>query len=309
MPAPRLDITGPVTGAFAVIALFLGGGVGAAAWAPIDKGVGLSGQIIVETKVKAVQHPRGGIVGRLHVAEGQEVTAGQTLVTLDTRALDEQIAALKAQAAAARRQLDLIREEASTMTELLERKLAARSKVLALERQVAEVEKETAGLNARISLAEQDLQRSEIRSPVAGRVLSMAVAGAGAVIQAGATVLEIVPENDKLVIEGRLSPAHIDSVKPGMPARVWLTTLSWRDSHPFEARLAWVSPDTVEDKRSGASTFLARVELDEPRTEIARRFTLHPGMRAEILLLTGQRRLLDQLLDPLLRNINRAFRA
>lgn len=292
-----------------VIAAFFGGGLGGAAVAPIDKGVPLGGTIIVESKVQTVQHQKGGLVGKLHVAEGQDVVIGQILVTLDTAALDEQITALRAQAEAAKRQLGLIRQEAATMAELLDRKLAARSKVLGLERQVAEVEKETAGLTARIAIAEQELVRAEIRAPVAGRILSTAVHGQGAIIQPGATVMEIVPQNERLVVEGRLPPAQIENVKHGMQAKVWLTGLNWRDSRPLKAQLAWVSPDSVEDKRSGVVYFVARIELVETRTEIAKRFTLHPGQRAEILLLTGERTLLDQFLDPLIRNINRAFRA
>jgi len=308
MPAPRLDIRGPMLGAVAVIVLFFGAGIGSAAFAPIDKGVGLPGTVIVESKVKAVQHARGGIIGRVLVAEGQDVTANQLVATLDTQALDDQIAALKTQQAASRRQLELIRQETATMTDLLERKLAARSRVLSLERQVAEIEKEAAAFIARIAVAEQELLRAEVRAPVAGRVLSLSVAGPGAVIQPGATILEIVPQDDRLVVEGRLAPALIDNVKHGMDAKVWLTGLNWRESRPIKARLAWLSPDSVEDKRSGAAYFVARVELDEPRTEIAKRVALHPGMRTEILLLTGERTLLDQLLDPLIRNINRAFR-
>ena len=94
-----------------------------------------------------------------------------------------------------------------------------------------------------------------------------------------------------------------------MPAKVWLTGLNWRDGRPLQARLAWVSPDSVEDKRTGASFFVARIEFSETRAEIAKRFTLHPGQRTEILLLTGERTLLEHVIDPLLRNINRAFRA
>ena len=51
------------------------------------------------------------------------------------------------------------------------------------------------------------------------------------------------------------------------------------------------------------------LQLDEPRSEIARRFQLHPGQRTEILVRTGERTLLDHILDPVMRNINRAFRA
>ncbi len=306
---PRLNIRGPVYCGLLVVAVFFGGGVGGATIAPIDKGISLSGNIIVEQKVQAIQHQKGGPVGRVHVAEGQDVAIGQVLVTLNTQALDQQITALKSQAQAAARQLDLIRQEALTMADMADRKLAARSKVLNLERQVAEIEKETAGFIARIAIAEQDLARAEIRAPVAGRVLSLAVHGAGAMVQPGATVLEITPQTDRLVVEGRLSQIHIDDIKHGMAAKVWLTGSTWRDSRPISAKLAWVSPDSVEDKRTGAFYFVARIELEETRTEVSRRVALHPGQRTDILLLTGERTLLDHMLDPLLRNLNRTFRA
>lgn len=306
---PKLNIRGPVLFGLAVVAVFFGGGIGGAAYAPIDKGISVSGTIIVETKVKTVQHQKGGTVERIHVAEGQDVKVGQLLLTLDSKSIDDQLVALKAQAEAAQRQLSLIRQEAATMTDLLDRKLAAKSRVLALERQVAEIEKENAGLSARIAIAEQEMQRNEIRSPASGRILSLAVTGPGAVIQPGSTVVEIVPEQDRLVIEGKVPPSSIDNVKPGMPAKVWLTSLSWRDQRPLRGKLAWVSPDSVEDKRTGAAYFVARVELEDGPAEISRRLKLVPGMRTELLLLTGERTLLDQLIDPLLRNINRAFRA
>lgn len=305
----RLDIRGPVTYGVLVMLLFFGGGIGAASVAPIDKGIPLTGNLIVESKVQAIQHQKGGSVGRVHVAEGQEVAVGQLLVSLDTQALDQQIIAMRAQAVAAAKQLDLIRQEATTMADLAERKLAARSKVLNLERQVAEVEKETAALSARISIAEQDLARSEIRSPVAGQVLSLAVRGPGATLQPGATALEIVPHAERLVVEGRLAPLHIDNIKQSMEAKVWLTGLNWRDTRPLKAKLAWVSPDSVEDKRTGIAYFVARIELADSRAEISRHYSLHPGQRTEILLLTGERTLLEHILDPLMRNINRAFRA
>jgi multidrug efflux pump subunit AcrA (membrane-fusion protein) len=306
-PLARLDIRAPVIMGVMVIVVFFGFGIGSAAFAPIDKGVGLPGTIIVESKVKQVAHPRGGVVGKIHVSEGQTVKAGELLVSLDTASQDEQISALKAQADAAGKQLRLVQQESVTVNDLQSRQLAAKSKALALERAVAEVEKEVASVNARLATAEFDRRQSEIRSPVAGRVLQIQVHAEGAVVQPGGTIAAIVPDDDRLVIEGRLQPNQIENVKPGMSAKVWLTALSWRDQRPLAARLAWVSADSVEDKRTGAAHFLARIELDEAGAEIAKRMALHPGMRAEILLMTGQRTLLDQIIDPLMRNIHRAF--
>lgn len=304
---PRLDIRTPVRLGIAVIALFFVFGVGGAALAPIDKGVGMPGTVIVESKTKPVAHLRGGMVAQLHVTEGQDVEAGDLLITLDTQALDEQIASLKTQLVAAQRQLDLARQESDTIKDLEERKLAARSKTLALQRLVAEIEKDVAGYQSRIAAAAEDRENSEIRAPVAGRVLSLGVHAPGAVVQPGVQLAEIVPRSDKLVIEGRLQPNQIENVLPGMDAKVWLTALSWREQRPLAAKLAWISADSVEDRRTGAPYFLARIELSAPEGAAQMPPKLQPGMRAEVLLLTGQRTLLDQLIDPLMRNVHKAF--
>ncbi|MEQ1669651.1 MAG: HlyD family efflux transporter periplasmic adaptor subunit [Hyphomicrobium sp.] len=304
---PNLDIRAPVVFGLFAIFLFFGLGAGGAAIAPIDKGVGLPGTIIVESKVKQVAHPRGGVAGAIHVAEGQTVKPGDLLVTLDSASLDEQIASLRTQVAAAERQLALARQETATISDLQMRQLASKSKVLALDRLVAEVEKDISSLGARLAMAERERTQMDIRAPVGGRVMSLQTHAAGAVVQPGAVIAEIVPDSDRLVVEGRLSPNQIENVKPGMPAKVWLTALSWREQRPLAATLAWVSADSVEDKRSGVPYFVARIELSATPNDIAQLKALHPGMRAEVLLLTGQRTLLDQLIDPLMRNLNRAF--
>lgn len=304
---PRLDTSGPVIAGALIVLAFFGLGVGAAALAPIDKGIGMPGTIIVESRVKPVQHEQGGTVAIVHVSEGQHVGTGDLIATMDVTGLSEQLTALTKQSEAADRQLQLARQETGTMRDLYQRQLASRSRLLTLERQVAEIEKEVAALGARIEIVRRDLSRSEIRAPEAGRILSLAVKGAGGVIQAGATVAELVPDGDRLVIEGRLNPNQIEDVRPGMPAKVWLKALSWREQRPLSAKLAWISPDSIEDRRTGATYFSARVELDDNRTALAEKTTLQPGMRSDVLLMTGERTLLDQLLDPLMRNINKAF--
>ena len=305
---PRLDVGSPVRIGALIVFTFFGLGVGTAAVAPIDKGIGMPGTIIVETRVKQVQHEQGGTVSQVHVSEGQRVAAGDLIATMDTKSLSEQLRALTAQSEAAGRQLSLARQEASTMRDLLQRQLASRSRLLAIERQVAEIEKEIAAIASRIEIAKRDIARAEIRAPEAGRILSLAIKGTGGVLQPAATVAELVPDEDRLVIEGRLNPNQLENVRPGMPAKVWLSALSWREQRPLAATLAWISPDSIEDRRSGATYFAARVVLKDSRAAIEDKITLQPGMRSEVLLMTGERTLLDQLFDPLMRNINRAFR-
>lgn len=305
--APRLDIRTPVRLGIAVIALFFVFGVGGAALSPIDKGVGMPGTVIVESKIKQVAHLRGGMVAKLHAVEGQDVEAGDLLITLETEALDEQISFLKAQLVSAEKQIDLAHQESAAIQDLEELELAAKSKTLALQRLIAEIEKDVGGYKYRIAAAANERASSEIRAPVAGRVLSLGVHAKGAVVQPGVPFAEIVPRADRLVIEARLQPNQIENVLPGMDAKVWLTALSWREQRPIAAKLAWISADSVEDKRTGAPYFLARIELPAPENRAQIPVKLQPGMRAEVLLLTGQRTLLDQLIEPLMRNVHKAF--
>jgi len=300
-------LRGPVLFGLLVATLFFGAGAGWAALAPLATGVNAPATIVVESKTKPVQHPSGGIVERIHVGEGDRIAAGARLVTLKTAGIERQRTALIAQLGAAKRQLGLLGEEVAIHQGLLDKGLARKSLLLRLRRQYADIEKEIERTNARIAALDEEIARAEIRAPVAGRLLSLAVHARGAVIGPGSVIAVIVPESDPLVIEGRLSPRDIDAVHPGMPAKVWLTALNMRESHPLAASLVWISPDRVDDPRRG-SFYRVRVELTRLGELALGKVGLYPGMPAEILIQSGERTLLDQILDPLARNIRRAFR-
>ena len=97
-------------------------------------------------------------------------------------------------------------------------------------------------------------------------------------------------------------------VHPGMRAKVWLSALNRREAEPLKARLAWISPDSIEDKHTGQPQYLVRVVLKDSREQIEQRTKLHAGMRTEILIVKGTTTVLDSLLDPVLRSIERAYR-
>jgi HlyD family type I secretion membrane fusion protein len=266
----------------------------------------MPGTVIAETKSKPIAHLRGGVVEKIHVVEGQDIEAGELLISLGTRALEEQMVSLGSQLGAAEKQIELAREEIDTVQKSEERPQAVKLKTLALQRMVAEAEKDAAAYRARLAALKEERQNAGIRAPVSGRVLSLGVHAAGAIVQPGVELAEIVPRSDKLVIEGRLHPMQIENVLPGMDAKVWLSAPGWREQRPLAARLAWISADSVEDKRTGAPYFLVRIELSVP-TGAQPPMKLQPGMGADVLLLTGQRTLLDQLIDPLMRNVHKVF--
>ncbi len=128
-------------------------------------------------------------------------------------------------------------------------------------------------------------------------------------MQPGQTVLDIVPESDRLVIEGHLAPNQIENVKPGMPAQGLADGLELEGTAAVEpARWPGCPPIASRTSAQARLTSWLASSSTKPVAELEKHVSLHPGMRSEILLLTGQSTLLDRLLDPLLRNINRAFR-
>ena len=189
---------------------------------------------------------------------------GQLLVRLDTQAIERQFEAAIGQLDAAQRQAKLLGEEVDAFRELLERKLTQRSRVLGLERQQAELDKEIHRLRAMIANFEDEIAQADVRAPSSGQVLQLSVNAPGEVVAPGGTVLQLVPEGERLVVEARLRPSDVADVTAGMMARVWLSAFSRRDVAPLNAKVAFVSPDAVQDGPDQAPYYLVQLILVDP---------------------------------------------
>ena len=304
----RLNVRGPLFVGYLIIIFFFFGGLGWAAVAPVTKGATVNGALITESKTKAVQHGKGGNIKQIHVREGQQVAKDQLLITLDDGDILENMRGIEGQIAAARSELALVKREHSIIGDLVRRQLTPRPKLVELERQIMQLERDISTAISRIAVLQAELDRTIIRAPVSGRLLTLAVTGTSAVVAPGGTVAEIVPLSDLLVVEGKLAANDIEGVHPGMRAKVWLSALNRREAEPLIARLAWISPDSIEDKPTGQTHYRVRVVLKESREQIEKRVQLHAGMRTEILIIKGTTTVLDSLLDPILRNVERTFR-
>lgn len=255
----RLDLRAPVRlGVIAVVAAaaFVGAVL---TTMPLGARILLTDLKIEETQRLAVRHAKGGIVSQLHVKPGDAVAAGDLLVTLDTRDLDEQIAALKMQAEAAAMKLAGVRREAQLLQNAVDPSPTMQSRKPELERRLVDVERETIGLQVRIAHAEQDVVRAEIRAPVAGRVLDVADLRAGKTISEGAMVAELQPATAKLVLAGRAIDAHRNDLIPGRNARVTLLSPVTHRAETFEARV--LEQDSPAITATSGAVERIRVEL------------------------------------------------
>jgi HlyD family type I secretion membrane fusion protein len=155
--------------------------------------------------------------------------------------------------------------------------------------------------------AKDVLGRTDILAPLAGTIVSLQVHTRGGVIAAGERLMDLVPSGAPMIIESRVDPSDIDVVHAGLPAQVRLTAFNQRNLSPMSGRVLTVSADSLTDERTGAPYFLARVKLNED-ISTNNAVTLYPGMQAEVMIITGERTVLDYVFKPILRSLSRAFR-
>ncbi|MBB5703906.1 HlyD family type I secretion membrane fusion protein [Ochrobactrum daejeonense] len=396
--------------------------------APLSSAAIAEGSLQVQAQRQSVQHPYGGVVSELLVAEGEQVERGQPLIGLDTtearakldianaevvsllaqearlicerdnsgadclgafeqknasrslikaavanehamllareqqyetekkvlfsktEQLQERITGLKAQVEGLEQQSESLDLEIEGARKLLVSGFTPKTRVLELERLIAQLradrgsrladiagsEKEIGETELAIAKLERDrisditdqirktqaslaearpkleaaqdvMNRTVIKAPVSGVIVGLSVFTEGGVIQAGARLMDIVPDDTPIIVEGRLPLSDINEVKQGADADIRLTGVPRSKRPNLRGKIISVSADKITDSQSGASYFSVRasINLDDIKNSAVR---LQPGMPAEVVVTTSSRTLLGYLLGPLLDEIGHAFR-
>lgn len=224
-------------------------------------------------RVLGLQRSVAQAEGDLSSLNGRLETAGQT------------IAEVRAQIEAIRRQRDKI------ISDDLEK---ARSKKEEAEQQLRK--------------GADKLRRIDVVAPQDGYVLGLKYFTAGAVVGAGAPILDIIPDNEILVLYAKVNPLDIDVVHEGLPAQVRLIAYKQRIVPTLPGLVTQVSADAVTDDSSKGQFYTARIEVKPEELARIPGVKLYPGMPIEAVILTGERTLLDYLLRPLLDSFSHSFR-
>ncbi len=428
---PRTTINKLNVIGFAMLAVMVVVFGGWSATAALSGAVIGSGNVVVESSVKKVQHSTGGIVGQIFVKEGDLVEAGQILVRLDDTTLrstlgivqsqidaliarearlqseiagddkidfpdeltkrlpdesvaktingeeklfnarrdgrtgqrdqlkervaqsNEEIRGLVAQRESKESELKFIAEELVGVTGLYAKNLVtisrlsqlnrdqarlqgeqgqyisemakARAKISETELQIIQVDqdfrteilkdlRETQGKIAefreRAVAAEDQLKRVDIRAPQAGYVHQLTVHTVGGVIANGETIMQIVPENDQLIVEAKITPQEIDQVALGAATKVKIMAGNQRDMRDISGTVTYVGADISKDPnpQSAQTYYIVRATLPPDELKHLDNIKIVPGMPAEIFIQTSERTALQYLLKPFKDQIARAFR-
>lgn len=414
-------------GVIAVAALLLGV-FGVAALVQITGAVIGYGEVSVESRIKKIAHPTGGVIAEVLVREGDRVRRGQPLMRLDTtvsgvsastsgetfeqllarrarltaerdgmgavawpqellkstapsaqaavaeesrlfairrmarineqaqyqeriRQTQQQITSLEAQLTAARQQSSLIEPERAGVKKLWEKGLVTLNKVNQLERTAVDLEGGAASLRAQIAQArahiaeirqssmqldqaarsqagvelaqtaadlnEQQVRkvaagdtydRSIVRAPAAGVVDKLAFATIGGVVPPAQTIMEVVPDEDRMVVEARVNTADIDQLHVGQQAMLRFSAFNLQTTPEIEGKLTRIAAERTVDERSGQSFYTVRLEANDDQLRKLGELKLVPGMPVEAFIQTGDRSLLSYITKPLRDQLSRSFR-
>lgn len=154
---------------------------------------------------------------------------------------------------------------------------------------------------------EDRVNRTAVVSPVRGTVKQILVNTIGGVVQPGASLVEIVPLDDSLLVEARVRPADIAFLHPGQHAMVKFSAYDFAIYGGLEADVELISADTIANDK-GESFYLVRVRTERSHLGTDENpLPIIPGMVGSVDIMTGKKTVLSYLMKPVLRARERAL--
>lgn len=176
--------------------------------------------------------------------------------------------------------------------------------------QLTDVRREVQGNDEKLRAITAELGRIEIRSPVEGQVVALALASSGGVVQPGQRLMDVVPKGESLLLDAKVPTHVIDRVKVGDPVEVRFSGFANTPQLVVDGRLVSLSGDAVTEQMGGGviNFYLGRVEITEAGRKALGQRQMQPGMQAEVLIRTGERSLLTYLMHPLTKRVAAAMK-
>ena len=241
--------------------------------------------------------------------------------------------AIKEDVAALQNMIKLVQQELEMTEPLLKTGDVSRTDILRLQRQLVEMksqvtnkrnkyfqdaqaelskaQEELAGVQQSLTQRKSQLDLTELRAPVRGVVKNVRITTLGGVIRPGEEVMQIVPLEDDLVIQAKVSPADIAFLKPGQDVAVKIDAYDYTVYGELSGKLTYISADTLsEDLRQGEQPYY-RAQVRTVGRQFSGRpdekLEIQPGMTATIEVKTGQRTVLQYLTKPVIKTLSQSL--
>ena len=172
-----------------------------------------------------------------------------------------------------------------------------------------EVEKEYNNLVESLPAYEDRLDRTLVRAPMNAIVNRLLVNTVGGVIQAGETLVDIVPVDDKLIIESKLPVEDIGYIQIGQEALVHLSGPSLSRYKPIVGKVIGVSPDAIIPEEPNTEAYY-EIKIQTDQTYFSKgneRYEMFPGTQVVAGIRVGRRTLYEYITEPIFGNLNNAL--
>lgn len=164
--------------------------------------------------------------------------------------------------------------------------------------QLSEVQKQVDALASQLTGLDYDLEKVLVRAPASGIVVGLKVFTEGAVVAPGFNMMDIVPSEDSLVVEGQLPVHLIDKVRAGLPVELMFTAFNRNLTPHVPGEVTQISADRLIDEITGEPYYQLIAKVSPEGIEMMPDLTVKPGMPVEMFVKTGERTMMNYLLKP-----------
>ena len=230
------------------------------------------------------QLPNANPVDKLRL-QNELSNIDQRITSADSAVLGQNQQLLQSQSA-------LTQAQNQSQTQTAETNSAFNNQIIAAEKRIIELENN-------LVKARQVLAQTTIAAPVDGTVLSLTVKTIGGVVNAGQQLAQIVPEKAPLYVDAALDNQDVGFVKSGQRVVVKVATYPFQRYGYLEGTVENISPDAIQDDKKGL-IYKAKIKLNDDKSSKQNQLKLLPGMSVSAEITTGQRRIIEFFLDPLM---------
>ena len=230
------------------------------------------------------QLPNANPIDRLRL-QNELSNIDQRITSADSAVLGQNQQLLQSQSA-------LTQAQNQSQTQNAETNSAFSNQIIASEKRIIELENN-------LVKAKQILAQTTITAPVDGTVLSLTAKTIGGVVNAGQQLAQIVPEKVPLYVDAALDNQDIGFVKSGQRVVVKVATYPFQRYGYLEGTVENISPDAIQDDKKGL-VYKAKIKLNDDKSSKQNQLKLLPGMSISAEITTGQRRIIEFFLDPLM---------
>ena len=230
------------------------------------------------------QLPNANPVDKLRL-QNELSNIDQRITSADSAVLGQNQQLLQSQSA-------LTQAQNQSQTQTAETNSAFNNQIITAEKRIIELENN-------LVKARQVLAQTTITAPVDGTVLSLTVKTIGGVVNAGQQLAQIVPEKVPLYVDAALDNQDVGFVKPGQRVVVKVATYPFQRYGYLEGTVENISPDAIQDDKKSL-IYKAKIKLNDEKSSKQNQLKLLPGMSVSAEITTGQRRIIEFFLDPLM---------